>query len=490
MEMNHKSHLVLAIFPCLVRCGVIGDLEWLSGGLRVPLFTSYPAAPSTRTMVVAGFGNCAVQMPEAWQRHLFEPDEPAPTGNCDTWDSNHNLKGVGEALYFGDQSLQPHYSDYIGLAATNSLYGFTDLPNHAHNGAGSQNRIFQAPAPAHLNGATWTFQGDKSLTFTTSTADLPLQIVLDSDYGRLAKCTNFGGNPVLSITQSNSKTAYSFSLYLLTLELDPDYPSNSGKLKSTCTHRQFTHSIGSTISASWGGFGTTDGVVAYTALGVQANYLLNLLADPAEAAVAFQDPDIISTLETQIVLVFQSLQADDWVLDLTMDDPYLALTRRSDPLLASYLVPFTAIYRMLNAGSATSDVATMGAVLRHVVAQVFSNTPDFKTQFVQQWRERYVNQTGKAWPLPSVRLADPPFTLTLPGPNYVTTLTAPPSPVSPSPTPQPTPDTTESTQDNLGLILGLAGGGLLVGIGITVSVFVWYSRTKRNGVKYQEVQKP
>ena len=59
----------------------IGDIEWVNGGFRVNMATEYAATPQPRTLVVAGFGNCAVQMPEAWQMHLFEPDTPAPTGN-------------------------------------------------------------------------------------------------------------------------------------------------------------------------------------------------------------------------------------------------------------------------------------------------------------------------------------------------------------------------------------------------------------------------
>lgn len=474
---------------CLLSTGTlaasIGDLQWVGADIQVGISTVYAAAPVPKTLVVAGFGNCAVQMPEAWQRHLFELNEPAPTGNCDTWQTEQSPNGVGEALYFGSDSLQPDYSDYVPLTQQGLLYGFSTLPGALDK----VNRLYQSTALAHEDGATWGFNGDSSLTYSTSTMTLPLYVNLVTSYSRLHSCRDFGGSPVLTVSQTGSSTAYSFSLYLLTLQRDPDYPVGSNKLISTCSHRQFTHSVGASITATWGGFGTTnDTSSAGYAIGVRAEYLLNLLADPAEATIAFQDPDLISALEVQIFLTLAALQADDWVLDLTVDDPYRVSVRRS--ALANYQVPFTAIYRMLNNGTATSDVATMSAVLRHVVAEAYSNTPDFKTEFVRQWRERYINATGKPWPLPSVQLADPPFSLTLPGPSYVIIETAPPTsaPAQGTPTAAPTVQPTDadpSDDSMLPIILGVCGGVVAI---VLIVILVYCLVCKGKG-KYERVDR-
>ena len=86
---------VSCLLSTVTLAASIGDLQWVGADIQVDISTVYAAAPVPKTLVVAGFGNCAVQMPESWQRHLFEPNEPAPTGNCDTWQTEQSPHGVG-----------------------------------------------------------------------------------------------------------------------------------------------------------------------------------------------------------------------------------------------------------------------------------------------------------------------------------------------------------------------------------------------------------
>merc|ERR1719235_1368389 len=141
--------------------------------------------------------------------------------------------------------MQASYSDYPSLTQMSQLYGFTQLPGRTNQ----VNRIYQSPQ--HSNQVSWLFSGDTSLTQPTAATPLPLDIQLDSSYAQLANCDRYGGDGALTVTTSGGRTSYAFGVYVLGIEQGSD-----GQLVTTCEHRQYTHSVGSSVSATWGGFTT------------------------------------------------------------------------------------------------------------------------------------------------------------------------------------------------------------------------------------------
>lgn len=404
--------------PCLARsitcfmvlmCAsgtTISSLQWTSGGLQINVQTEYPAYPAAKKLLVLGLGNCAVQMKDSWQRH-FDEGDPAPTGSCDTWASTSTADSSGVPLYFGSESMQASYSDYPSLTQMNHLYGFTQLPGRTDQ----VNRIYQSPQ--HSNQVSWLFSGDASLTQPAATTPLPLNIQLDSSYAQLADCDRYGGASALTVSFSGGRTSYTFGVYVLNVK-----QGNGNQLVTDCEQRQYTHSVGSSVSATWGGFTTSESnaTIGETPLGVRAEYALILQLDPLEASTAFEDESVYVALEEQLMSILMSLASESWTIDVELGTISSSVRRTS-----SFQVSFIVTFGMAASSTATSDVATMGAVLRQVVGTAISSTPNFASTFVNLWRERYINATGKAWPLPSVQIANPPFSMTSPP----ATLTAP-----------------------------------------------------------------
>lgn len=496
--------VTIGIFLLLVYAGTcvraqIGNLQWTSGGMRVAMQTIYAAWPKDRALVVAGFGNCAVQMPDSWTRHLDQGD-PSPTGSCDTWPVDQVAGPNGLAKYFGPSSLQPSYQDYPGLASAQQLYGFDQLAStpSGHNDLAATNRLYLVPGPygSAKAFANWTFSGDPSLTQVYQTTALPLQVTLDTSYAKLESCARYGGGPVLAVTNSGGRTTYTFGVYLLTVQRDPANPT---QVTTSCSQRQFVHSVGSSVTATWGGFNPSnpDGTVTGTvALGVRAEFVLHLLLDPAQAPAFVQDPLVLQSLEMQLLKVLTDLAAEYWAIDLEVEVGAVASGRRST--LVGYNVPFVATYTLANNQAATSDVATMGAVFRHLVETAFSNTPGFKADFMQQWMAAYLAlaQGNQAWPLASAQLANPPFSLL----KLETLTTDPPAQVTPTaaPTGQPTRPAGQEAADGddgldtyVWLFIGVGCAVVLAGVLAIIGYYNnWCRSSDKSPPPYGQKYKP
>lgn len=406
MHLTHKCvWCLLAVFGQCVKAstiGTIGNLQWVSGGWKLSLSMHYPVAPGPKTLVVAGFGNCAVQMADAWKRHLFEA-EAAPTGNCDTWQPTHTTMWDNQ-WHFGGNSLQPTQADLPLLQP--DLYGFAELPSPS---SGSNRIYLELNSTRH---ATWQ---------TALVADTLMEWQVSSSYAQLAECHRVGGNPAMVVANTQGKTTYTFGVYLLQIRKNPD---TEGVL-TECTQRQFMHSVGQTVAASWGGF-TPTGEPTETALGMRASYTLNLQMTQEEGALLLQSSVLMQALEAQLLEILTGLQSSDWVLDVAVGEPFLTPTARRNTL-QSYSIPFIVTIYMASGNIATGNTGTMAAVLRQLAQDSFSNTPSFATQFLQGWQQK-VLAAGSNWPLSTVQLVSPPFVILPPGPTPVTTQTQAPTP--------------------------------------------------------------
>lgn len=460
VQMNLVLSFVCFLLRLLCVCATtsISSLQWTSGGMRVDIATDYAAFPASKSLLVIGLGNCAVQMKDSWQRH-FALGDPAPTGTCDTWPSDATANSSGVPLYFGSESLQASYIDYPSLTQTNQLYGFNQLPGRT----GQVNRLYRTPQQSnHVN---WFFSGDNGIAQPTTTTPLPLYIQLESSYAQLANCDRYGGNSALTVTSSGGRTSYTFGVYVLHVK-----QGNRNQLVTDCEQRQYTHSVGSSVSATWGGFTTSESnaTIGATPLGVRAEYALVLQLDPSEASTAFQDESVYTALEEQLMSILMALASESWTIDVEIGTISSSIRRAS-----SFQVSFTVTFGMAASSTATSDVATMGAVLRQVVGTAISSTPNFASTFVNLWRERYINATGKAWPLPSVQIANPPFLMTSPP----TTLTAPPTPAPGQQTPTTAPTLGDDSKEGLATwVIAIIVVGVCIAVA-AVAFGLWYYRT-------------
>lgn len=429
----------------------INSLQWTAGGLRVAITTQYAAYPAAKRLLVMGLGNCAVQMQDSWQRHFTEGDW-APTGDCDTWVSNSTSPGNDLSFYFGDASLQPAYSDYPELTRTGLLYGFDTLPASA----GKVNRLYKTPTITTKT--EWRFAGDVAITEPTSSTFLPLYVELHSSYAQLANCHKFGGSNALTISTVQGRTTYTFGVYVLTIEMGAN-----DQVVTDCAQRQFTHSVGSSVSGTWGGFAIDDDATAVAApLGVKAEYVLLLEMDAQEAAAVASNELLFVALEQQLLSFLLTLVSDAWVIDLDMANVFLAARRSS-----TYSVAFTVTLTMAGSAIATNDVALMSAVLRQVVDSAISGSPTFKQDFVNGWQNAYIALSNGAWPLPSVQLAANPFVITL----EPVMLTVAPTPAPGQPTAAPTLPDDRSEGFPIWAAVTIASGAFLI-LGVALLIVI------------------
>ena len=264
---------------------VFHDAVWDStnGRLNIDVTDRYYTSPQEKTLAYYGVGTCP-DTDAIWESAENNPMADANTdvfGSCDflkdSYFANYTtLASVFEAMY-GESSYQPNSAHY---AIGNGLFG-GDV-TAAANSAGKNNVLFMAPNPLNADAQWTTSRFNMTDAASADNVDLRpegVRVTFSATIEQLQKCTlptvgasNTGGFAVKTSVDSAGNTMYTFNMSATHVTAKRKGDSTHHFYSSSCSHRQYTLTVGNTLMAmsgikTEGGSSTSDSHVYVDEMG-------------------------------------------------------------------------------------------------------------------------------------------------------------------------------------------------------------------------------